>query len=192
MSDKTYLDWPFFDDSHRAYAKDLSDWAAATIAPLSDDEPGNNDELDALARKFVGLLGDGGWLKHCVPAAYGGALDQFDVRTLCLTREALAYHSGLADFAFAMQGLGTGSISLFGSDDLKQKYLPGVGTGNRIAAFAMSEADGGSDVAAMKTTARKDGNHFVLNGAKTWISNAGIADQYVVASVVGGVATRPL
>ena len=184
MADQSFLDWPFFEPHHKTLAQELDQWAAATLPAIVDRE-GAHSDLDGTCRKLVKALGDGGWLTYCVPAAYGGALEEFDVRTLCLTREALAYHSGLADFAFAMQGLGTGSISLFGTDEVKQKYLPDVATGKRLAAFAMSEADGGSDVAAMKTTAEVDGNHFVLNGAKTWISNAGIADQYVVFARTG-------
>ena len=121
-----------------------------------------------------------GWLRHVVPAAFGGTREQLDARSLCVLREALASASGLADFAFAMQGLGTGPITLFGSDALKRRYLPGVARGERIAAFAISEAGAGSDIAAMKTVARRDGNGFVLDGEKTWISNAGIADHYVV------------
>jgi acyl-CoA dehydrogenase len=131
------------------------------------------------------MLGAGGWLRHAVPAAYGGASDMLDVRSLCIVRETLARHDGLADFAFAMQGLGTGSIALAGSDAMKAHYLPPVGRGERIAAFALSEPDAGSDVAAMATTARLDGNHWVLDGTKTWISNGGIADHYVVFARTG-------
>src|SRR6476661_6707090 len=106
--------------------------------------------------------------------------DKLDVRSLCIARETLARVSGLADFAFAMQGLGSGPISLFGSPALKARYLPRVAKGSAIAAFAISEADAGSDVAAMRTTARRDGDEYVIDGEKTWISNGGIADQYVV------------
>jgi acyl-CoA dehydrogenase len=129
----------------------------------------------------VRRLGEGGWLKAVVPQAYGGLSPAFDVRTLCLARETLAYHDGLADFAFAMQGLGTGPITLFGSEPMKEKYLPPVARGEAIAAFALSEPEAGSDVAAMTTTAVPDGpDHVRLDGVKTWISNGGIADHYVV------------
>lgn len=185
MPDQTYLDWPFFEDHHREHAKKLRDWAETEIAPLEEHEPATTEEVDEHTQTFVRKLGEGGWLKYCVPAAYGGAMEKFDVRTLALTRETLAYHSGLADFAFAMQGLGTGSITLFGSDEQKQAYLPPVATGDKIAAFAISEPGGGSDVAAMTTTAELDGNEYVINGQKTWISNGGIADQYLLFAKTG-------
>ncbi len=126
-----------------------------------------------------------GWLKHCVPASHGGASERLEVRNLCLNRETLARHQGLADFAFAMQGLGTGPISLFGTEAQQDRYLPPVRDGKAIAAFALSEAEAGSDVAALATEARRDGDGWVLNGAKTWISNAGIADHYVVFARTG-------
>jgi acyl-CoA dehydrogenase len=174
MADVSFLRWPFFDDTHRALHWALSHWRL----PDSDDaEPA---DVDAASRRLVRQLGDDGWLRHVVPARYGGLHDAFDVRSLCLVREMLAYRSGLADFAFAMQGLGTGSITLFGSDELKQRYLPPVARGEAIAAFAISEAEAGSDVSAMQTTARADGDGWVIDGEKTWISNAGIADHYVV------------
>lgn len=185
MADQSYLAWPFFEDRHRAYAADLRAWAEKEIAPLEADHPEDNAALDALCRTFVQKLGAGGWTRYCVPAAHGGALDRFDVRTLAITRETLGYYSGLADFAFAMQGLGTGSITLFGSEEQKQAYLPAVARGEKIAAFAISEPEGGSDVAAMTTTAELDGNEYVLNGTKTWISNAGIADHYVLFARTG-------
>ena len=185
MPDHTFLDWPFFEDHHRAHAAKLRDWAEKEIAPLEDEEPHTTKEVDDLTRTFVSKLGEGGWLKYCVPKAYGGAMESFDVRTLALTREILGYYSGLADFAFAMQGLGTGSITLFGSDEQKQAYLPAVATGEKLAAFAISEPDGGSDVASMTTTAEMDGNEYVINGQKTWISNGGIADQYVLFARTG-------
>ncbi|MBL8836377.1 MAG: acyl-CoA dehydrogenase family protein, partial [Alphaproteobacteria bacterium] len=128
---------------------------------------------------LVRRLGAGGWLKYAVPSPYGGNAPKLDVRSLCLIRETLARHDGLADFAFAMQGLGSASIALFGDDELKRRYLPEVAAGTRVAAFALSEPEGGSDVAAMRTTARRDGNHFVIDGSKTWISNGGIAGHYV-------------
>ena len=176
MPDRTFLDWPFFDDTHRKLAAELDSWAAEQIAPLVEDEP----DADRVTIECVRRLGQGGWLRYAVPKAYGGVHDKLDVRSLCLIRETLARHAGLADFAFAMQGLGTGPISQFGSDALKRVYLPKVATGESIAAFAISEPDAGSDVAAMRSTARRDGEGFVLDGQKTWISNAGIADHYVV------------
>ena len=174
------MEWPFFDDSHREFAEKLRDWAIKEIQPLENKEPNGNEELDHLCREFVKKLGIGGWLQYCIPSSHGGALESFDVRTLALTREILGYYSGLADFSFAMQGLGSGAITLFGSEEQKDSYLPTVASGERIGAFAISEASGGSDVAAMKTTAELSGNEYCINGSKTWISNAGIADFYVL------------
>jgi acyl-CoA dehydrogenase len=181
MPDATFLNWPFFDDDHRALARDLDAWTAREIAPFEHDE----GDVDALSRRFVGMLGQAGWLRHCVPAASGGARERLDVRSLCLARETLARASGLADFAFAMQGLGSGPITLFGSNEQKDCYLPPVRAGERVAAFAISEPEAGSDVAAIGTTARADGGDWVLDGTKTWISNAGIADHYVVFARTG-------
>jgi len=185
MSDTTFLDWPFFDDSHRSFAADLTAWAKQEIAPLENDDHHTNGALDSSFKRIIKRLGEAGWLKYTIPAAYGGALDKFDVRHMALARSILGYHTGLADFAFAMQGLGSGPITLFGSEELKQQYLPDVGLGNRTAAFAISEPECGSDVAAMSTSAKLDGNHYVINGVKTWISNAGIADQYVLFARTG-------
>jgi acyl-CoA dehydrogenase len=169
------LTWPFFDDRHRTFADALARWADANLAALP------HDDVDAACRARVRALGAAGFLKAVVPAAQGGLHPRLDVRTLCLAREILAYRDGLADFAFAMQGLGTGAITLFGSDDLKHRYLPPVRDGREIAAFALSEPEAGSDVAALATTARPDGpDHVRLDGRKTWISNGGIADHYVV------------
>lgn len=175
MSLSETLRWPFFNDGHRDFAERLSRWAADNLHRLP------HDDVDEACRARVKALGAAGFLAPTVPAEYGGMYPQFDVRTLCLAREILGFHDGLADFAFAMQGLGTGSITLFGSPDLKQRYLPDVGTGKAIAAFALSEPEAGSDVAAMAMTAKADGNtHMRLDGRKTWISNGGIADHYVV------------
>ncbi|HEY0672201.1 MAG TPA: acyl-CoA dehydrogenase family protein [Longimicrobiales bacterium] len=174
MPDVSFLRWPFFEDEHRALHWGLSHWR---VPGLDDGEP---EDVDAESRRLVRLLGEGGWLRYVVPAEFGGLSSRFDVRSLCLIRETLAYQSGLADFAFAMQGLGTGSITLFGSDELKRKYLPRVAQGDAIAAFAISEAEAGSDVSAMQTSAAVSGDGWVINGEKTWISNAGIADHYVV------------
>jgi acyl-CoA dehydrogenase len=181
MPDTTFLGWPFFDESHRALAAALGAWVEREIAPHQHDE----QHIDALSRRFVRVLGDGGWLRYVVPASHGGKYESLDVRSLCLVRETLARTSGLADFAFAMQGLGSASISLYGSPELKDAYLPKVAAGTQVAAFALSEPASGSDVAAMTTSARRDGNHFVLNGRKTWISNAGIAGHYVVFARTG-------
>jgi len=174
------LSWPFFEAHHRGFAEELARWADATLPGLP------HDDVDAACRARVAALGKAGFLKAAVPAAYGGLHDRLDVRTLCIARETLAFRDGLADFAFAMQGLGTGSISLYGTPELKQKYLPPVRDGKAIAAFALSEPEGGSDVAAMATTAMPDGNtHVRIDGAKTWISNGGIADHYVVFARTG-------
>ena len=155
MADRTFLDWPFFEPEHRALARELEAWATEQIMPFEHQE----DDVDELSRRFVRLLGVGGWLRYCVPAAHGGARERLDVRSLCLARETLARVSGLADFAFAMQGLGSGPISLFGTPEQQAAYLPAVATGARIAAFAISEPDAGSDVAAMTTTAPRDGDN---------------------------------
>jgi acyl-CoA dehydrogenase len=137
-------------------------------------------DVDAECRDLVRRLGAAGWLRYTVPASHGGAFERLDVRALCLARETLARADGLADFAFAMQGLGAGPISLFGSDELKARYLPPVAAGDAVAAFALSEPGAGSDVGAMRTTAHRDAGDLVIEGEKTWISNAGIADHYVV------------
>ena len=176
MPDRTFLSWPFFSDEHRALAAELEVFVRREVASL----PHVETSVDAACRALVRVLGEGGWLMHAVTAPHGGARERLDVRTLCLVRETLARAWGLADFAFAMQGLGTGPITLFGSDALRERYLPLVASGERIAAFALSEPDAGSDVAAMTTTARRVDGGFVIDGVKTWISNAGIADHYVV------------
>jgi len=179
-----HLAWPFFTDAHREFALELESWAADRIAPLVADEP---EDVDATFREIVRRLGAGGWLRYAVPKPYGLAPARLDVRTLCIARETLGQLSGMADFAFGMQGLGSGPISQYGSDELKRRYLPRVASGEAIAAFALSEPDAGSDVSSMQTTARRDGADLVLDGRKTWISNAGIADFYVVVARVEGV-----
>jgi len=179
MAIEDTLALPFFDDGHRRFADEISRWAAAKLHSLP------HDDVDAACRARVRALGEAGFLKAAVPASHGGLHPALDVRTLCLAREILGFHDGLADFAFAMQGLGTGSISLFGSDALKDKYLPGVREGRTIAAFALSEPEAGSDVAALAMTATADGANFRLDGEKTWISNGGIADHYVVFARTG-------
>jgi acyl-CoA dehydrogenase len=170
-----FLDWPFFNERHRTLARDLETWCAAELA---DEEPA---DVDAACRSLVRRLGSAGWLRYCVPDETG----RIDVRSLCLIRETLARHSGLADFAFAMQGLGSGTISLFGSDEQKRVYLPAVARGEKIAAFALTEPESGSDVASIATTAKERDGGWTLNGAKTLISNGGIADFYVVFARTG-------
>ena len=175
-----HLAWPFFEDRHRAFAAGLDGWIAAGGLGAVD-----HDDVDAACRTLVARLGAGGMLQPCVPAAYGGAAYGLDSRLLCLARERLAYADGLADFAFAMQGLGTGAITLGAPEALKAATLPAVVAGKRIAAFALSEPEAGSDVGAIATTARRDGDAFVLDGEKTWISNGGIADFYCVFARTG-------
>ncbi len=178
MADKTYLDWPFLDDGHRKLQSDLVAWC-------EQYDFGDEEDVDNRCRQLVADLGKAGWLKNCVPAKWGGASEKLDVRSIALCRETLAYYSGLADFSFAMQGLGSGAISLYGTDAQRQQYLPAVAAGTAIAAFALSEAEAGSDVAAMATSAEHSGDEYVLNGEKTWISNGGIADFYCVFARTG-------
>lgn len=181
MSDKDFLTWPFFAEDHRILARELEAWAATELrAPVHD-----HSDVDAECRQLVSKLGAAGFLCNAVPAAFGGNTEALDVRRLCITRETLARYSGLADFAFAMQGLGSGAISMFASNQLREHYLPRVASGEYIAAFALSEPDAGSDVAAMATTARLEGDEYVLDGCKTWISNGGIADFYTVFARTG-------
>jgi alkylation response protein AidB-like acyl-CoA dehydrogenase len=175
MSDTRYLDWPFFNPQHAQLARDLEAWASAHIAQT------HSHDVDAECQALVRSLGHAGWLKYAIGGlASGAASEVMDTRSICIIRETLARHSGLADFAFAMQGLGSGAISLAGSPEQQQRYLPKVAQGQAIAAFALSEPEAGSDVAAMQCTATVEGSFAVLNGCKTWISNGGIADFYVV------------
>lgn len=180
MSDTTFLSWPFFEDSHRAFAKAVEDWASSSIETIAPPEACEGQAMDQTAKRLVRALGEQGLLAAAIPAEYGGRAASFDVRALCIGRETLARHEGLADFAFAMQGLGSAAITLFGTKEQKAKYLPKVGKGELIAAFAISEAEAGSDVGAMTTRAVKEGDSYVITGDKTWISNAGIADFYTV------------
>ena len=180
MSLEETLSWPFFDDGHRRFAEALTRFADSALGSLP------HDDVDAACRARVKALGEAGFLKAVVPAEHGGLHRRLDVRTLCLAREILAFRDRLSDFAFAMQGLGTASISLFGSQELKARYLPSVRDGRAIAAFALSEPEAGSDVAALAATAKADGpSHLRIDGAKTWISNGGIADHYVVFARTG-------
>ena len=175
MNPLEHLGWPFFEPRHRAFAAALDAWAQATVRDVHDHD------VDAQCRQLVQQLGSGDWLRPAVAGtAYGGTADVIDTRLLCLARETLARHNGLADFAFAMQGLGSGAISLAGTAEQKARWLPAVAAGQAISAFALSEPDAGSDVAAMQCAASVEGGHAVLNGQKTWISNGGIADFYVV------------
>lgn len=178
VPDRSFLDWPFFDERHRHLAAELEAWAGEELG----DEHLHDEDVNAACRDLVRRLGAGGWLEHAAPDRGGGADAgrKLDVRSLCLIRETLARHDPLADFAFAMQGLGAGSITLFGSARQRELWLPRVAAGEAISAFAISEAEAGSDVTAMTTVARSDGNGWIIDGEKTWISNAGIADFYTV------------
>ena len=178
-SHASHLDWPFFEDGHRALATSIVAWLA-TQPPNGADATTFATAADAPSREWVRRLGDGGWLRYCVPAAWGGALESVESRSLCVLREALASHDALADFAFAMQGLGSGAITLGGSDALRARWLPRVARGDTIAAFALSEPDAGSDAAALRTTATRVPEGWRIDGTKTWISNGGIADFYCV------------
>jgi len=171
VSDRSYLQWPFFDERHRELAHRLR-------ASLQQPVPHDAGDEDAATIAWVKRHAENGWLGHAV-ASHGAPLD---VRSLCLLREHFAYQDAIADFAFAMQGLGSGAISLFGSPDVRDAYLPGVSNGTRIAAFALSERDAGSDVSALQTRARREGDEYVIDGEKTWISNGGIADFYVTVA----------
>ena len=170
MPDRTFLDWPFFEERHRELAAALEEWCAANL-------PVDHSDVDGACKALVRDLGAAGFLQFS-----GG--EDIDVRSLCLIRETLARHDGLADFAFAMQGLGMGSVSLFGSDE-QREWLKKTRAGEALSAFALSEPASGSDVANMTTTAVREGDEFVVNGEKTWISNGGIADVYVLFARTG-------
>ncbi len=173
MPDRSFLDWPFLDTAHRELASALDSWCATHLSV-------DHGDVDAACRQLVTDLGAAGWLRHTAN------LDQptLDVRSLCLVRETLARHDGLADFAFAMQGLGMGPVSLFG-DAGHREWLTKTTEGSAIAGFALSEPASGSDVANMSTTAKADGNGWVIDGEKTWISNGGIADIYTLFARTG-------
>jgi acyl-CoA dehydrogenase len=185
MAISKHFDWPFFEPHHWALAVALEQWASEN---LKDGVAKNESELDAECRRLVGRLGDAGWLSYAVGGtAFGGFTDAIDTRAVCVIRETLARHSGLADFAFAMQGLGSGAISVFANDEQKQRYLLRVADGTAVAAFAISEPDAGSDVAALQCQARRDSDSYIINGEKTWISNGGVADFYVLFARTGEV-----
>lgn len=198
MRVREFLEWPFFAATHRELAAQVDAWASPRFADGGGAHAEDRASVDAACRALVRDLGRAGWTRYSVPSeatpgglsAVAGATAAFDVRALALIRETLAYHDGLADFAFAMQGLGSGAITLAGSPDIQQKYLPRVAAGEAIAAFALSEPDAGSDVAAIKCSARLDGDSYVLDGQKTWISNGGIADFYCVFARTGPAETR--
>ena len=172
MADKTFLDWPFFEDHHRGLAAQLEDWATDKFVCV------DHSDADIACKQLVTQLGQAGILNHSATDPTNPGM--LDVRSLCLIRETLARYDGLADFAFAMQGLGTGAISLFGSDAQKFEWLSRTRSGEAISAFALTEPQSGSDVANSTMTATEDGKDFVLNGEKTWISNGGIADVYTL------------
>jgi acyl-CoA dehydrogenase len=196
----SFLDWPFFDETHRELASRLSEWAASRLAGTVIPE--DRESVDNACRQLVRDLGRAGWTRYCAPrsaglaaATAGGATDggsaEFDVRALALIRETLARHDALADFAFAMQGLGSGAISLAGSPELKERYLPRVVSGDAVAAFALSEPCAGSDVAALSCRASHTPDGYRLQGDKTWISNGGIADFYCIFARTRDPEARP-
>ena len=183
MTDRSYLDWPFFEPRHRALADRVEEWAADHVAPLVD-----HADADGSCIRVAAAMGKAGLLDPAVPPD-----GRLDVRSLCLLRDILGRHDGLADFAFAMQGLGTGAITLFGTDAQRTEWLPPVRAGTALAAFALSEREAGSDVASLATSAMRDGNGWVLDGEKTWISNGGIAGHYVTFARTGeGPGTKGL
>lgn len=168
----THLAWPFFDDVHRQLAADAASWVAGQEVP--------HDPVDDACRQWVHHMGAAGFLRYSVPRRWGGALERLDSRAICLLRETFAAHDGLADFAFAMQGLGSGAITLGGTGEAREAWLPRVALGNAIGAFALSEPEAGSDAAALTTRAERVHGGWALHGTKTWISNGGIADFYCV------------
>ncbi|MCS7058261.1 MAG: acyl-CoA dehydrogenase family protein [Meiothermus sp.] len=172
---RAHLEWPFFEPEHRRLAQEVWAWARKNLGEHPETD------VDRTCQRLVRALGEAGFIRYAVGGqAYGGAKETIDTRAVCLIREALAYHHGLADFAFAMQGLGSGAITLCGNEAQRARYLPKVAQGQAIAAFALSEPQAGSDVGGLSTLAQQEGGTYVLNGEKTWISNGGIADFYVV------------
>ncbi len=206
MRRRDFLDWPFFTPAHRELAGRVDAWATQHFAPrpprasghaaahdrgTAAPGPETRHSVDRTCRDLVRALGAAGWTRYSVPFDAEAPVAEFDVRALALIRETLAWHDGLADFAFAMQGLGSGAISLAGSAEIKHRYLPRVAAGEAIAAFALSEPDAGSDVAALTCAARREGDEYVLDGRKTWISNGGIADFYCVFARTSAAERRP-
>ena len=183
MSRTEHLRLPFFDAEHRDFADDIDEWAQQATAEIEGG--GGHGDIDALCKRWVRALGGGGWLRYCVPKSHGGMHDPLRSLYLVIARETLARHSGLADFAFTMQGLGSAPIMLAGSDELKARYLPKVAAGEAISAFALTEPEAGSDVAAMALSAQRADGAYSLDGEKTFISNGGIADFYVVFARTG-------
>jgi len=180
LANSSHLDWPFLEARHKVLGQAVAAWADQHVSPHT------GKDVDSACRKLVRSLGEDGWLKYAIGGTKFGALSEvIDARAVCIIRETLAYRCGLADFSFALQGLGSGAISLFGTAAQKQKYLPRVAAGTAIAAFALSEPDAGSDVAAMQCEAKLHGDTYELNGEKTWISNGGIADFYVLFARTG-------
>jgi alkylation response protein AidB-like acyl-CoA dehydrogenase len=177
---RDHLDWPFYDEAHRGLAAELDRFMEEGGLGTID-----HSDADTACKGLVKRLGGAGFLRYCVPQAFGGVSQVIDSRSLCLIRETLAYADGLADFAFAMQGLGTGAISLSGSAEMQQRILPAIAKGELISAFALTEPEAGSDVAAMSCAARRDGDEFVIDGEKIWISNGGIADVYTLFARTG-------
>jgi acyl-CoA dehydrogenase len=186
---RDFLEWPFFTPAHRDLAERVDSWATQHFSGEAHAE--DRDSVDAACRERVRDLGRAGWTRYSVPFDPEAPVAKFDVRALALIRETLAWHDGLADFAFAMQGLGSGAISLAGSHEIKHRYLPRVAAGEAIAAFALSEPDAGSDVAAINCSARREDDAYVLDGQKTWISNGGIADFYCVFARTSPAEHRP-
>jgi alkylation response protein AidB-like acyl-CoA dehydrogenase len=193
MAAPSFLNWPFFEARHRELYASVEDWCAQNLGTSDGDAPddGARDTVDAHCIGLVRKLGAAGILRHCVRSHHGGAAADFDVRSIAIVREVLARFDGLADFSFAMQGLGSGALTLAGTAILQDRYLPKVARGESLAAFALSEAEAGSDVAGMHCRARRDGGHYVLDGEKTWISNGGIADFYCVFARTQPAHVRP-
>ncbi|MFO0335303.1 MAG: acyl-CoA dehydrogenase family protein, partial [Pseudomonadota bacterium] len=178
MPDSSWLDWPFYEDRHRALKRELDAWAAANATLLDAHDP----DLDAQCRALARALGDAGWCRYAVPQAYGGALERLDVRSIAILRETLAYHSGLADFVLAMQGLGSGAITLFGTEAQKQRWLPRMARGELIGAIAMTEPGAGSDLQGVRTRAVLEGDHYRINGSKIFITNGGQASLLMLVT----------
>ncbi|MGR3425089.1 MAG: acyl-CoA dehydrogenase family protein [Sagittula sp.] len=173
-------EFPFVEDRHRRLAAEVSAFAAAEPA-FAEVEP---EDGAAATVHFIRRMGEAGLLTHAVCPPDDPARKP-DSRSLAIIREVLSYHSAVADCAFAIQGIGSAPVSLFGSEDLRRRYLPGFRDGSLIPALALSEPQSGSDVAGTLTEAREDGDSYVLNGEKTWISNGGIADVYLVVARTG-------